>query len=147
MIMVISLDSSGVQKLWIIHLMMDRMVSGYWHLYLSVIYTTLSRPELVIFTYETRINKFTEKLKLLISFLKSWAKEESEPRTGWVKNTRRTWSRSDPTDGPGFLGLVSTYGSTDTSESGCFSPSCGLFNTLLLQVTVIKGHMKTDERK
>lgn len=50
---------------------MDRMVSGYWHLYLSVIYTTLSRPELVIFTYETRINKFTEKLKLLISFLKS----------------------------------------------------------------------------
>lgn len=111
--MVISLDSSGVQKLWIIHLMMDRMVSGYWQLYLSVIYTTLSRPELVIFTYEMRINKFTEKLKLLISFLKSWAKEESEPRTGWVKNTQRTWSRSDPTDGPGFLGLVSTYGSTD----------------------------------
>ena len=35
------------------------MVSGYWQLYLSVIYTMLSRPELVIFTYKTRTNKFT----------------------------------------------------------------------------------------
>lgn len=33
------------------------MVSGYWQLCLSVIYTILSRPELVIFTYKTRTNK------------------------------------------------------------------------------------------
>ena len=61
MIMVLSLDSSGVQKLWNIHLMMERMVSGYWQLYLSVIYTTLNGPGLVICTYETRINKFSNR--------------------------------------------------------------------------------------
>lgn len=41
--------------------MMERMVSGYWQLYLSVIYTTLNGPGLVIFTYETRINKFSNR--------------------------------------------------------------------------------------
>ena len=146
--MVVSLDSSGVQKLWIIHLMMDRMVSGYWQLYLSVIYTTLNRSELLIFTYETRINKFTNRevktsyqlLKIMskrIKWAQNWvSKEHSEYLvTFWSQGW--TW----------ISGVANTYGTTYASEGGCFLPSCGWFNAFFQQLTVTKGHMKTDERK
>lgn len=64
--------------------MMDRMVSGYWQLYLSVIYTTLNRSELLIFTYETRINKFTNReVKTSYQLLKIMSKRIKRAQN-WV---------------------------------------------------------------
>lgn len=87
MIMVISLDIFGVQKLWIIHLIKDRMVSGYWQLYFSVMYTILNRPELVIFTYKVRANKsINTEVKTSLKFLKVMSRWIERAQDNWLKN-------------------------------------------------------------
>lgn len=148
MIMVLSLDSSGVQKLWNIHLMMERMVSGYWQLYLSVIYTTLNGPGLVICTYETRINKFSNReVKTSYQLLKIMSKGIKRAQN-WLSKEHSVYLVTFWPQGWTWIsGLANTYGSTDTSESGRGFPSCGWFNTLFQRATVTRGRMKTDERK